>query len=71
METTKTELARYLSRSESARHLGISRWSLDKLAMAGKISPCRPTARRVCYDRLELDAFMARSKSPAQPVTSL
>ncbi|MGO8688993.1 MAG: hypothetical protein ACLQLG_05115 [Thermoguttaceae bacterium] len=56
---------RYLGRAEAARYLSISARNLDQLAASGTLSPCRPSPRRVVYDVIDLDNFMANTKAPA------
>ncbi len=58
--------ARYRGRLEAARYIGVSARNLDQLAADGKLTPCRPSARRVCYDVRDLDKFMQSTKAPAR-----
>jgi excisionase family DNA binding protein len=52
---------RLLSQHEAARYLGISYWTVRDLVFRREI-PFIKIGRRVLVDRLDLDAYLDRSK---------
>ena len=52
---------RLLSQQEAARYLGISYWTVRDLVFRREI-PFLKIGRRVLVDRLDLDAYLDRSK---------
>ena len=52
---------RLLSQQEAARYLGISYWTVRDLVFRREI-PFIKIGRRVLVDRLDLDAYLDRSK---------
>jgi excisionase family DNA binding protein len=50
--------SRWLSVDEAARHLGVSRATVFKLAAEGRLNVSRPTPGTTRFDRNELDAYM-------------
>lgn len=52
---------RLLSQQEAARYLGISYWTIRDLVFRREI-PFVKIGRRVLVDRLDLDAYLDRSK---------
>jgi excisionase family DNA binding protein len=52
---------RLLSQQEAARYLGISYWTVRDLVFRREI-PIVKIGRRVLVDRLDLDAYLDRSK---------
>ena len=57
---------RLLSQHEAARYLGISYWTVRDLVFRRHI-PFVKIGRRVLVDRLDLDAYLDRSKIHAAP----
>ena len=53
---------RLLSQQEAARYLGISYWTIRDLVFRREI-PFVKIGRRVLVDRLDLDAYLDRSKT--------
>ena len=54
---------RLLSQKEAAHYLGISYWTLRDLLFRNEIPYVR-VKRRLLVDRLDLDGFIHRSKTP-------
>jgi excisionase family DNA binding protein len=52
---------RLLSQQEAARYLGISYWTVRDLVFRREV-PFIKIGRRVLVDRLDLDAYLDRSK---------
>jgi excisionase family DNA binding protein len=52
---------RLLSQQEAARYLGISYWTVRDLVFRREI-PFIKIGRRILVDRLDLDAYLDRSK---------
>ena len=52
---------RLLSQQEAARYLGISYWTVRDLVFRREI-PFIKIGRRILIDRLDLDAYLDRSK---------
>jgi excisionase family DNA binding protein len=50
--------SRWLSVDEAARHLGVSRATVFKLAGEGRLNVSRPTPGTTRFDREELDRYM-------------
>jgi len=61
--TTETaDTRRYLSIEETAKYLGISKNTLYKFMSAGNIPLVRLGARRIRFDKADLDRWMERHK---------
>jgi excisionase family DNA binding protein len=52
---------RLLSQHEAARYLGISYWTIRDLVFRREIPPVK-IGRRILVDRMDLDAYLDRSK---------
>jgi excisionase family DNA binding protein len=60
--TEKADSRRYLNTAEAADYLGISKGTLYNLMSAGNIPLVRIGARRIRFDRADLDRWMERHK---------
>jgi excisionase family DNA binding protein len=56
---------RWLSIGEAALLSGISERGLRRMISAGRLTPHRPTPRRVLLDREQLDKAISASAEPA------
>jgi excisionase family DNA binding protein len=61
------EAPRYLDTDGAATYLGISRSTVVRLAQAGTLLSLRPSPGTVRFDRIDLDAYMARRRGGAAP----
>lgn len=61
MKAQDREKARLLSQADAATYLGISYWTLRDLVFRREL-PYVKIGRRVLVDRLDLDAYLDRSK---------
>ena len=61
MKAPQSLQPRLLSQHEAARYLGISYWTLRDLIFRREI-PFVKIGRRILVDRLDLDAYLNRSK---------
>lgn len=52
---------RLLSTSEAAERLGVSRWTLRRLAQDGELTPMRIRSA-VRYDAADLEAYLSRAR---------
>ena len=52
---------RLMSQQEAARYLGISYWTIRDLVFRREIPPVK-IGRRILVDRMDLDAYLDRSK---------
>ena len=57
---------RLLSQHEAAGYLGISYWTLRDLVFHREL-PFVKIGRRILVDRMDLDAYLDRSKIPSGP----
>lgn len=57
-----THRMQLLSRSETARRLGVSVDTVKRLCISGKLLPCR-IGRRVLFTEATIDAFIAANQS--------
>jgi excisionase family DNA binding protein len=55
-------IPRYLDAAEAAEYLGVSRSTVVRLAISGKLVCCRPSKGTVRFDRRDLDAYMERAR---------
>jgi excisionase family DNA binding protein len=55
--------ARYLTRKDAAKYTSLSVRLIDSLVAQGKLPACKPSRRRVVFDRADLDNYMAGCKT--------
>jgi excisionase family DNA binding protein len=56
-------LPRYYDRPDAARLIGVSTRTLDQIARTGKLRACRPSRRRVMFDKRDLEEYMESTKA--------
>jgi len=61
MKPANVREQRLLSQQDAARYLGISYWTIRDLVFRREIPPVK-IGRRVLVDRVDLDAYLDRSK---------
>ncbi|HWG41342.1 MAG TPA: helix-turn-helix domain-containing protein [Gemmataceae bacterium] len=59
----------YFDYAEAERYTRLSRWTLRRLAQAGKLRALHPSPGRVVFDRCDLDEYMIGSANGAEPQT--
>ncbi len=66
MKPASVSERRLLSQQDAASYLGISYWTIRDLVFRREI-PFVKIGRRILVDRMDLDAYLDRSKIPQAP----